>query len=155
MKILLHVNFANLRHFTLSSLVVKFGIIKISSKKSEFPQSRELGKGEKLKKVRNSFWGGGIAKGWENDENPKMESVLSNPLQILCKKFYIFNKKNSYFVLFCHITGGCPKACNNNGACQLFQDGWKCSCRDGWKGLACEVAMENECEDGVDDDTGM
>ncbi len=49
---------------------------------------------------------------------------------------------------------GCPNECHNNGACQLFQDGWKCSCKDGWKGVACSVAMEIECENSHDEDDG-
>ena len=49
---------------------------------------------------------------------------------------------------------GCPSECHNNGACQLFQDGWKCSCRDGWKGIECNVAMEVECDNSDDDDKG-
>ena len=49
---------------------------------------------------------------------------------------------------------GCHNECNNNGACRLFSDGWRCNCRDGWKGVDCVVAMETECGDSVDNDKG-
>ena len=55
---------------------------------------------------------------------------------------------------FLCVAEGCPSECHNNGACQLFQDGWKCSCTDGWKGIDCNVAMEVECENDNDDDKG-
>ena len=61
---------------------------------------------------------------------------------------------NFIHVQLCVIQDGCPNQCNNNGACQLFHDGWRCSCREGWKGDECKIAMELGCEDGVDDDNG-
>ncbi|ELU08904.1 hypothetical protein CAPTEDRAFT_159800 [Capitella teleta] len=47
---------------------------------------------------------------------------------------------------------GCPNDCHNNGACLLFHDRWRCSCKEGWKGKECRIAMETECEDGLDGD---
>ena len=51
-------------------------------------------------------------------------------------------------------TDGCPNSCNRHGKCQLFLDGWRCSCSDGWKGVACTVAIETRCDNREDDDGG-
>ena len=53
------------------------------------------------------------------------------------------------------LTDGCPNGCNKHGSCQLFLVGWTCICHDGWKGSGCEVAMEEECDNSLDDDGGF
>ena len=57
--------------------------------------------------------------------------------------------------MYISISDGCPNGCNSHGLCQLFADGWRCNCREGWKGPACNVAMEMECENDADDDKGQ
>ena len=56
--------------------------------------------------------------------------------------------------LLSSLADGCPNNCHGHGSCQRFRDGWRCSCMDGWKGEACDVAMESDCNNGVDDDGG-
>ena len=57
---------------------------------------------------------------------------------------------NAFLVL----SDGCPNNCHNHGNCQLFRHGWRCSCLDGWKGDACNVAVESHCGNNIDDDGG-
>ena len=61
-----------------------------------------------------------------------------------------------YHLTYCLLlyTDGCSNGCNSHGLCQLFGDGWRCNCREGWKGPACNVAMEMVCENDEDDDNG-
>ncbi|XP_035826375.1 teneurin-m, partial [Aplysia californica] len=47
---------------------------------------------------------------------------------------------------------GCPGDCHNHGNCRRFQEGWRCECRGGWKGSACNLAMETSCSDRRDND---
>ncbi|CAG5114545.1 unnamed protein product, partial [Candidula unifasciata] len=49
-------------------------------------------------------------------------------------------------------TDGCPGECNDHGNCRRFKEGWRCDCRDGWKGEACDLAMETSCSDNLDND---
>jgi len=49
---------------------------------------------------------------------------------------------------------GCPNGCGAHGTCRLFHVGWACTCLDGWKGTACEIAMETSCNGGSDEDGG-
>ena len=71
---------------------------------------------------------------------------------VLLQRCFIF--PSIIATLFCFSTDGCPNSCNNNGKCQLFSNSWKCSCRDGWKGFSCEVAMEVICDSNMDEDRG-
>lgn len=52
------------------------------------------------------------------------------------------------------ISDGCPDDCNNNGVCVITDSGWKCKCRDSWKGEACDMQMETSCQDHFDNDNG-
>ena len=52
------------------------------------------------------------------------------------------------------VVDGCPKGCGTHGTCRLFHVDWACTCLDGWKGTACEVAMETNCNSGSDEDGG-
>jgi len=54
----------------------------------------------------------------------------------------------------CFDADGCPNGCGTHGTCRLFHVGWACTCMEGWKGTACEVAMETTCNSGTDDDGG-
>ncbi|ESP00102.1 hypothetical protein LOTGIDRAFT_91191, partial [Lottia gigantea] len=47
---------------------------------------------------------------------------------------------------------GCPSDCGNHGDCRHEADGWKCNCRDGWKGPDCHIAKEDKCSDTYDND---
>ncbi|PVD34980.1 hypothetical protein C0Q70_06261 [Pomacea canaliculata] len=47
---------------------------------------------------------------------------------------------------------GCPNDCNAHGECIRYQETWKCECRNGWKGEACDLARETKCVDRVDND---
>lgn len=49
---------------------------------------------------------------------------------------------------------GCPNDCNAHGECIRYQETWKCECRNGWKGEACDLARETKCVDRVDNDQG-
>ena len=49
---------------------------------------------------------------------------------------------------------GCPNGCGTHGTCRLFHTGWACTCMEGWKGKACQVAMETSCSSGDDEDEG-
>lgn len=49
---------------------------------------------------------------------------------------------------------GCPNGCGSHGTCRLFGAGWACTCQDGWKGTACDIAMETNCNSGSDEDGG-
>ena len=49
---------------------------------------------------------------------------------------------------------GCHNDCHGHGVCQQYQNGWRCGCRDGWKGQDCSTAMEIQCDDKNDNDDG-
>jgi len=49
---------------------------------------------------------------------------------------------------------GCRRDCHGHGSCQLFSGTWLCRCHDGWKGSDCNVAMELDCDNRLDDDNG-
>ena len=50
---------------------------------------------------------------------------------------------------------GCPRQCSGHGSCKAnFRREWHCQCHDGWEGDACDVRLERNCRDGVDDDQG-
>jgi len=58
-------------------------------------------------------------------------------------------------VCVCVCLAGCTDDCSGHGTCQLFSDTWLCRCRDGWKGVNCDVAMEMDCDSGRDEDNGQ
>ncbi|RUS82250.1 hypothetical protein EGW08_009988 [Elysia chlorotica] len=58
---------------------------------------------------------------------------------------------NGYNGKYCTIQG-CPKDCSKHGTCRHFSDGWRCDCHQGWKGEACNLAIETSCSDGKDND---
>ncbi|XP_071453131.1 teneurin-m isoform X1 [Hetaerina americana] len=48
---------------------------------------------------------------------------------------------------------GCPDGCNGHGQCRFGYDGaWECRCYDGWDGTACNIPLEQSCNDGRDND---
>ncbi len=51
---------------------------------------------------------------------------------------------------------GCPAGCSApNGMCKAgLQGEWRCECRDGWEGEACDVRTEGDCSDARDNDGG-
>lgn len=51
---------------------------------------------------------------------------------------------------------GCPASCSNHGQCRVSGEGlWECRCYDGWDGIDCSVALEQNCLDNIDNDKGM
>jgi hypothetical protein len=69
-----------------------------------------------------------------------------------CKHFKKLWHFNSFLTV--KFADGCPNDCSNNGVCTLGQQGYSCKCRSGWKGEACDVSMEMQCKDHVDNDGG-
>lgn len=50
---------------------------------------------------------------------------------------------------------GCPSGCSNHGQCRVSGDGlWECRCYEGWDGVDCAVALEQNCGDNKDNDKG-
>lgn len=50
---------------------------------------------------------------------------------------------------------GCPAGCSNHGQCRVSGEGlWECRCYDGWDGIDCAVALEQNCGDNKDNDKG-
>ncbi|XP_035680810.1 teneurin-3-like isoform X4 [Branchiostoma floridae] len=47
---------------------------------------------------------------------------------------------------------GCPGLCNSHGTCQYSGGEWQCVCHDGYRGLACDFALETACNDRQDND---
>lgn len=51
---------------------------------------------------------------------------------------------------------GCPSGCSNHGQCRVSGEGlWECRCYEGWDGVDCAVALEQNCGDNKDNDKGI
>ncbi|XP_053555097.1 teneurin-1 isoform X2 [Bombina bombina] len=50
------------------------------------------------------------------------------------------------------VRDGCPGLCYGNGRCILDQNGWHCVCQVGWSGTGCNIIMEMDCTDNMDND---
>ena len=55
---------------------------------------------------------------------------------------------------------GCPGDCGVHGQCrqEVTDDAgevWSCVCSYGWKGANCNIEVETQCDDGIDNDLGM
>ena len=47
----------------------------------------------------------------------------------------------------------CPNDCSSNGICEKYANGgYQCICNQGWGGIACDMAIEMLCNDGIDND---
>uniref|UniRef100_A0A5S6QLT2 EGF-like domain-containing protein n=1 Tax=Trichuris muris TaxID=70415 RepID=A0A5S6QLT2_TRIMR len=54
--------------------------------------------------------------------------------------------------LNCHIAG-CPENCSNHGSCQRNEaNEWMCICDSNFSGDDCQVPIESQCSDNVDND---
>ncbi|XP_059078932.1 teneurin-m-like isoform X2 [Tigriopus californicus] len=49
---------------------------------------------------------------------------------------------------------GCPNNCNSHGQCKTNQASmeWECLCESGWFGPGCNIFMEQDCSNDIDDD---
>ncbi|KAK0414638.1 hypothetical protein QR680_011539 [Steinernema hermaphroditum] len=51
----------------------------------------------------------------------------------------------------CHIEG-CVNKCNGSGSCQVLNGIWQCFCDSQHFGPNCELSIESDCDDGIDND---
>ncbi|TKR76266.1 hypothetical protein L596_017430 [Steinernema carpocapsae] len=51
----------------------------------------------------------------------------------------------------CHIEG-CVNSCNGSGSCQVLNGIWQCFCDSQHFGPNCELPIESDCDDGIDND---
>jgi len=50
---------------------------------------------------------------------------------------------------------GCPGNCHGRGQCKTNHLGdWECMCEYGWFGQGCQIEMEQDCSDRLDNDKG-
>ncbi|XP_053400283.1 teneurin-m-like isoform X5 [Mercenaria mercenaria] len=88
-------------------------------------------------------WSGALCDQLKCD--PRCDGVRGNCNNGTCQCLKGYNGKH------CSLDG-CPSDCSNNGVCTLGLQGYSCKCRPGWKGEACDVSMEMQCKDHVDND---
>ena len=52
---------------------------------------------------------------------------------------------------------GCPGNCNGHGTCSMpnYKQRWECLCESGWYGPGCDIRLEQDCDEKVDNDNGM
>ena len=51
---------------------------------------------------------------------------------------------------------GCPGNCGGHGTCSMpnYKQRWECLCESGWYGPGCDIRLEQNCDDRVDNDKG-
>ena len=75
-------------------------------------------------------------------------------LKTAYRLFYLKEKQ-----LFLTFTEGCPGDCGVHGQCRQevsdeAVETWSCVCSYGWKGANCNIEVETQCNDGIDNDLG-
>lgn len=52
------------------------------------------------------------------------------------------------------LSDGCANNCNGQGQCVKRNDLWQCECNSSASGEFCEIPIETDCSDKIDNDNG-